>query len=503
MIVLLKIAIRNLKEHKTKTLIIGIIIAMGVIILVVGNSMIDTATKGLRKNYWDNYTGHIIISGSDDDELTIFGRMSMQGMNDPIPKIPEYQDIQDYVSSHPDVDRVSPQVSGRAIASSSEGEGRVILMLFGIDPEKYRLMFPENLNLVEGGFIKPGSEGILVSEAVKFELDEASGQDLHAGDKILLTGVNAVSGTKIRELTVSGIFHFKQSSPQLDRICIIDIQNIRILNGMTVTSASEINLDENEQAMLGKISEDDLFAGNSGEKTESSSGGALFEEVRSVGEASSEEKLLNILGDTKLRDELTRTDSGAWHFLLIQLKDPDMAGRVMDDINGYFKENSIDAAVSDWLSFAGMSAEMAYALKNIFNIIILIIAVVAVIIIMNTLVISVTERIPEIGTMRAIGAQKGFVRKMIVIETVTISGIFGLVGIALGGIILWVLYVTGIPAPNFFFEVLFGGKHLHPVLSAGAVGLSFIVVGIVGIIASLYPVSVALRIEPVKAMQST
>ena len=284
--VLLKIAIRNLKEHKIKTLIIGTIIAMGIMILVVGNSMLDTATKGLRKNYWDNYTGHIIISGSDD-ELTIFGRMIMQGMNKPVPIIPEYHNIMDYISSHPDVDCVNPQISGRAILSPSEGDGRVVLMLFGIDPEIYRFMFPENLNIIEGSFIKPGEEGILISETTKLRLDEASGQELHAGDKILITGVNTVSGTK----------------------------------------------------------------------------------------------------------------------------------------------------------------------------------------------------------MRAIGARKSFIRKMIVIETLTISWLFGLVGIVISGIILWVLNMKGITAPNFYFEVLFGGKHLHPVLSAGAVGWSFLVIAFIGVISSLYPVS--------------
>ena len=91
--------------------------------------------------------------------------------------------------------------------------------------------------------------------------------------------------------------------------------------------------------------------------------------------------------------------------------------------------------------------------------------------------------------MRAIGARKSFIRKMIVIETLTISWVFGLVGIVISGIILWVLNMKGITAPNFYFEVLFGGKHLHPVLSAGAVGWSFLVIAFIGVISSLYPVS--------------
>ena len=61
---------------------------------------------------------------------------------------------------------------------------------------------------------------------------------------------------------------------------------------------------------------------------------------------------------------------------------------------------------------------------------------VAVIIMMNTLVISVIERTGEIGTMRALGARKGFVWKMFLVETLTIAVVFGLIGtgLALGAL---------------------------------------------------------------------
>ncbi|NOY09808.1 MAG: FtsX-like permease family protein, partial [Spirochaetes bacterium] len=126
-----------------------------------------------------------------------------------------------------------------------------------------------------------------------------------------------------------------------------------------------------------------------------------------------------------------------------------------------------------------------------------------VIIMMNTIVISVTERIPEIGTMRAIGAQKGFVRRMIIAETLMVSVIFGIIGIILGALVLGVLYLKGIPASNIFLQILFGGKVLHPVMSVQSLVLALVVTAVIGIIASLYPVSVALKIQPVKAMQRT
>jgi putative ABC transport system permease protein len=53
-----------------------------------------------------------------------------------------------------------------------------------------------------------------------------------------------------------------------------------------------------------------------------------------------------------------------------------------------------------------------------------------------------------------------------------------------------------------FFEIIFGGKVLYPVISVSSVTISLIVIILIGIVASLYPVSVALKIQPVKAIQT-
>jgi len=496
--VLIKIAFRNLREHKAKTLIVGIIITMGISILIIGNSMMDTATAGIKRAYWSNYTGHIILSAAMDEQLTLFGRQDMTSMNEPVPRIPEYFSIFEYCSSHPEIESLNPQTASRAIMSAEEIEGREMVLLFGIDADLYRNIFPENLDLLAGDFLKPGEEGILLSEVGKNQFEETTGRSLQPGDKVLLTGINSSSGMKIRELTVRGIFRFKQSNPQLDRVSLVDINNLRILEGLTLTPEGELYLDESEQSLLGDFSENDLFGDNPGDTAET----LLIEEIASTGKDLSAEAMSGLFGSLEQRKQFSQTDSGAWHFLLIKLKDPGQIAGVTADINSFLTDRKIDAEVSDWLSFAGMGAEMAYSIKNVFNILILIIAVVAVIIIMNTLVISVTERIPEIGTMRAIGAQKSFVRRMILMETAMISGIFGLIGILLGAGVLGLLYMSGIQAPNFFFEVIFGGKVLHPVLSLQALGISLVVVFIVAIAASLYPVSIALKVKPVTAMQS-
>ena len=64
------------------------------------------------------------------------------------------------------------------------------------------------------------------------------------------------------------------------------------------------------------------------------------------------------------------------------------------------------------------------------------------------------------------------------------------------------LDATGIQAANPYLAIIFGGKELHPALSGTSILYALAIVGLIGIVSSLYPVSVALKIRPVKAIQT-
>ena len=72
-----KIAYRNLKEHKTKTLIIGTLMALAIMILVVGNSFMETAASGIEKTYIQNFTGDVVITSSEMESASLFMDGSM------------------------------------------------------------------------------------------------------------------------------------------------------------------------------------------------------------------------------------------------------------------------------------------------------------------------------------------------------------------------------------------------------------------------------------------
>lgn len=504
--VIWRIAFRNLREHKTKTLIIGSIITIGIAVLVVGNSLMDTATAGLKRNYIENYTGHIIVTGQHDEALSLFGSNST---DKPVPLIPEFEKVQEYIDTLDTVAVYSPQAVGQATVSLQD-EVRGFAMLFGIVPSKYMEMFPDNIEIVSGRFLQDGEEGILLSERLARTLVKENEEPIAPGDSLLLTGMSVTGGTKIRNVVVRGIFRFRNTDIQLEHVNLIDITNLRALMGMNTQGLDDLQLNEFEQQLLGEIDEEALFGGGD----DSLFAVPLIDTPDVVTGSLSESDVLNIFfadedtgnGLSGEEDVLVApqaaSDAGTWHFLLIKLRNTNKIEQVRRQVEQHFAAEGITIQTRGWVEGAGVLASMTSGIKTVFNIIVLIVAVVAVIIIMNTLVISITERIAEIGTMRAIGAQRSFIRKMVMLETVMITGIFGGIGVVLGGIILAILRVVGIEAPNMFFKVLFGGDVLQPALSPGSVVMSLVAVTVISLIASSYPVSLALQIQPVKAMQS-
>jgi putative ABC transport system permease protein len=197
-----------------------------------------------------------------------------------------------------------------------------------------------------------------------------------------------------------------------------------------------------------------------------------------------------------------KADAGAWHYILLRTKDGVDPAAVIKGLNADFKARNMDLVALDWEGAAGVVASFVVAAQTFFLILVIIISIVSVIVIMNTMVVSIIERTAEIGTMRALGANKSYIRKIFMTETFTLSVVGGLIGLALAGILLFVLNRTGLPAPHSLFEIIFGGKIMHPVLSWVSAAQALEIMRLGGIVSSLYPTMVALRIQPVKAMQS-
>jgi putative ABC transport system permease protein len=108
------------------------------------------------------------------------------------------------------------------------------------------------------------------------------------------------------------------------------------------------------------------------------------------------------------------------------------------------------------------------------------------IVIMNIMLVSVTERTKEIGIRKSLGARQMDILKQFLVEAVTLSAIGGAVGVTIAWIIGRVL--TAVFFPTF--------------LSIGAV---IIAVGVsmgVGVMAGVFPAWKAARLDPIEALRA-
>ena len=505
MSVVWRIAIRNLQEHRAKSLIVGTIILVGAFVLVVGNSLMASATAGIRRTFIDNFTGHVVLAGVTDARVSLFGVQTTDFLNVRTPRLDGFDTLRGAVADHPDVAAWSPQAESTVSISlpgpDGTSSGETFAQIWGVDPVRYRAMFPDAAELIAGAFLEPDQPGLVLSEASAEELAESADRPVAPGDRLLLTATTQ-AGIKVREVPVTGIFRFRNAMPQIETMSLVDITTLRTLVGMTVSAPAEAVLTDEQLAGLGSVDESDLFggsgAGGEGGADPFGAGSAQGGLVQDAASDSAAPALLDFSG----REE-TVIDSGAWHFMVIKLHRAGADARVTADLQQVIDEGDLNAQVMGWQAAAAPFAQLSSGFRTVFNVVIIVVAVVAVIIIMNTLVLSVTERMSEIGTMRAIGARKGFVRRMIGAETVSLAFVFGGAGVVLAVVALLILGATGIRASNLFLRILFGGEVLRPTISAGSVGFALIMVAAIAVVSSLYPLAVALRISPRQAMGSS
>jgi len=483
--VLIRIAFRNLIEHKSKTLIIGGLLALGVAILIVGNSFMDTAAQGVKDTFTANYTGDIFISGRAKGTVSLFGVQAAGGQED-TPILPYRDKIEAKLASMRDVSGYTGQVSGFGIASVSDSDEQSFTLLFGIQPDSYRKLFSE-ATINQGHFLSGDEEGLIISQATLDRFNKSFKRTLKIGDTITLTSMGK-SGFKIRTVPIAGVISYKVDSSANDYISYVDVNTLRLINGLTVGGDEDTVISDDQKALLSASDEDAMF----GSETLVHDNGGSAQAAEAAAAASAAPKKL----------KAAVADPGAWQFELVRVKNPLRTQRVVSELNAWFAANKIDAQAGDWKAAAGPFSQSIDVIRIVFDIAIIIIAVVAIIIMMNTLVISVMERTGEIGTMRALGAQKGFVRSMFFIETLSIALVFGCIGTLLAFATVGILNACNIQATNDFFKILFAGKTLHTAVNPVSILSSLVLMVLTAVIAHLYPVSLALKIEPVTAMQT-
>jgi len=121
--------------------------------------------------------------------------------------------------------------------------------------------------------------------------------------------------------------------------------------------------------------------------------------------------------------------------------------------------------------------------------------VLCVVVITNTMLMSVSERVSEIGTLKCLGALDRFIVRMFLVESVFIGVVASAAGVA-GGYLLTILGM-GI---SLGFGTIWGGHMLMPLVWGMPIGVG--AGTLITVLAAAYPAYVAAKMKPVDAMRA-
>ena len=185
-----------------------------------------------------------------------------------------------------------------------------------------------------------------------------------------------------------------------------------------------------------------------------------------------------------VRDEVAATDI-ATQFTIFPARDAD--------------DGAVAAAIEE--RFPGLTAltgegfdESIGSSVAVFNAIIVGIGLVSLIVgglsVINTMAMSVAERTREIGIKRAIGARRRRIIRELMVEAGVIGAIGGLLGVALGALVVVLANEAGRSSGTVLFE-----------LTLGTAAFALIFSTVLGTVAGIVPAWSAARLDPVAALR--
>jgi putative ABC transport system permease protein len=469
--IVITIAFRNLLRRKSRMFAIGFLVLFGTLLIVLGETFSASAQYYGKASIIDHFTGDFILYSSRSRE-----KPTPFAFTTPLPLIQDIELVIQYLRSMGDIRDFVPLAQNYSLVSTEERGQKAELpfIFYAVDPIPYARMF-NNFSLVEGSYFgttdpDAGLEGdyergILLS---KFQVDvflKNYNTKLNVGDSITVLGLTEGGSVNAVKTKLVGIFEPKYYTSVFNYINLLDIETYSGLYNFTGVKSS--SLPDNLNNAFNATDEADIFAlGN--------------------------EKDLGVI-DTST---LTAEEISGYTMIAVKLKDHARLESTMKEITAA----NPSVLASPWNKSSGGFSDISTAFQAFIYLATLLIFMVVTLIFTNTLIINVIERTAEIGTLRAMGGEKSFIRRLYLSETFILNTSFALLGMVVGCVTLFIFSKGGIPLPETVSQFLIGGGNLPVRLSALPFIEAAVIVAVVSFVATLYPIRVATKITPLKAM---
>ena len=469
------LALKNTRLYFRKRLPLALFLAATLALLFLGNTVFSGTDAGMSRTFQSSLTADLSISSASEDSFTLFGsELPLLGEFFKMPLILDYDQVVDATrKALPDA-QLQPVVVGAAKVSLDGFSSPC--PLFAVDIRSYLSFFP-SLKVVLGSPPEAGAPALFLNERLYAKATQALGHPPALGSKFLLAAAQDDSFA-LREAPLAGVFAYPAYDPVLENIALVDVGTGRALAGYFITQST----GQGSEASVTASSVDDLFADAKDTKA-SDTDGISFEKVTQ-----------SMAGDT----QAPTADPKTWNFLLIRVAHPVAAAVVLGEA---LKHSAAPLQIRDWRDTAGGNAKIVWFIQLIFNLGLIFISLVAGLVVMNSMSLAVAERTREIGTMRSLGAGRGWVGRLVSWETVLLVTGAGAAGVVFGALVVAIVgWVGGVPIENPFLAALLGTNRYSPELSVSLMAEHVLLSLVLGAIATVIPVRKALKVSPLQAM---
>jgi len=464
-VVTLKIALRSLLRRKVRMIMLGLLIFAGTLIIVFGETFALSARYYSKQSIVEYFTGDMVLYSSESKE-----KPTPFSFTTPLPVIPDVQNVLQWLDT-------LPQVSNKVAIAQNYGlmnveqRGKsydVPFIFYAVDPGDYKRTF-DLVEITSGSFYgldsSGPSSGVVLSQFQVDNYKKNYNVSLSVGDSVTLLSIGESGSVNAYPSSVVGIFEPVRYSNVFNYINFLDIVSYsRLYNFTGVDGASLPDAVNNALAM---DSDDDIFG-------------------------LADDMMGNIETEKLVSQELT-----GYSFIAVKLKNSSKISSFLKAL----EKTDFAIKAARWNESAGFFAYVADIIQALIYSAAFLIFLIVVFILMNTLIVNILERTGEIGTLRALGGEKSFIRAIFMWESFILNGIAALAAVCVGFVaIVLVNMGEGIILPDIIQQYLVGGGPLPLRLTIRPFLEALVIICLVSVLSTLYPVRVATRISPLKAM---